>query len=177
MDAVAAAAGVSKRTLYGFHPSKEALFGAVVGAVTIEGSRRPLAAPRDPADAVGLRRSLTDLAAGVVETMLRPEYLALLRVVVAEAPRFPDLAAHFRAAVPDRGFAAVDELLERARGRGLVAAVDREAAGRLFLGTLVTYLLYDGLLGGGAAGPPPRDRLEAAVDLFVRAVSVGPSPG
>jgi AcrR family transcriptional regulator len=176
MDAIAESAAVSKQTLYSYYPSKAALFSGVVCAITVAGPRQPLAAGSQPAlgDAEALRRALTALAVGIVETMLQPEYLALLRVVIAEQPRFPELAAHFRAAVPDRGFAAIGELLERARQNGLVHSFDREAGGRLFMGALLTYLLYDGLLGGGHAQPPPRERLEAVIEQFFLSVSVQP---
>src|SRR5262245_8811110 len=114
MDAVAAAAGVSKQTVYSYYPSKAALFTAVLRASTIDSPLHPLRLAQEeaaPRDAAALRRALTSLAQRIVGTMLQPDYLALLRVVIAEAPRFPELADLLRRAVPERGADAVGDLL------------------------------------------------------------------
>jgi hypothetical protein len=99
--------------------------------------------------------------------MLEPGYLALLRVVIAESGRFPELASEFRHAVPDRGLAAVRAILGQAAARRLVDPADIDLAARGFLGSAVAYLGYDGLVGG--RGPRPMEpELRRHVDLFLR---------
>lgn len=49
---------------------------------------------------------------------------------------------------------------------------DTDAAARLFVGGVLTYVLSDGLFGpAGVLQPPAPERLAALVQLFVRAVA------
>jgi len=97
-DAILAEAGVSsKETLYRYFASKEELFIAVLSTLTTEQpdfSAR-LAALPPPRDIRALRESLTTAARDILTLMCQPSYLALWRMMMAEAPRFPQLGAAF----------------------------------------------------------------------------------
>jgi TetR/AcrR family transcriptional regulator, mexJK operon transcriptional repressor len=89
MEQVAAGAHISKRTLYARFRDKAALFRGVVDRqigvwrATFEARaerRQPLAS------------ALQEAAEGILRVALEPEALALHRMVVAEAERFPELA-------------------------------------------------------------------------------------
>ena len=88
IEAVAARAGISKRTLYHRFDDKSALFAAVVHDI-IEHIRPP----PDVALVEGatLRDVLRRLAAMILRAALAPEALALHRLVMAESARFPEL--------------------------------------------------------------------------------------
>ena len=89
-DQVAVLARAGKASIYARHPSKEALFAAVVRRDAGQGLAN---APEVPADRpVGER--LVAAGTDLVEQALRPEAVALLRLVVAEGARFPALASH-----------------------------------------------------------------------------------
>jgi AcrR family transcriptional regulator len=114
MDAIAAAARVSKQTLYSYYPDKAALFIAVIRSASVErpaNRQAPGPAILDPVTEPALASALTQLLVWIVDGMLEPGYLALLRVVIAESGRFPELASEFRQAVPDRGLATVRAIL------------------------------------------------------------------
>lgn len=179
-DAIAAAAGVSKQTLYAYFPSKDDLLIAVL---------RRLVAPEDlddmalfglgraPVDRDELRRDLIAVSETTIARMMQPEYLALLRVIISEAPRQPRLAELFRATVPERGLRAITGLLARAVESGAAAAIDLDAAARLFVGALLSYALLDGLLVvDGPPRPPAPERLAAIVDTVLPALT-SPNPG
>jgi AcrR family transcriptional regulator len=178
-DAITTAAGVSKETLYRYYPGKEAIFADVLGRLTLD---RPESSPlavldgAEPASAAELRRLLADLATRVSAVMFLPDYLALVRITIAEASRFPELGALYRERVPERTFAAVEDLFRRSQERGVIAPTDARAAAFLFLGPLVTRLVFDGLLapGGEPRAPSPAD-LETLVDLVMNALT-GPVP-
>lgn len=112
------------------------------------------------------------LAREIVGLMMQPDYLALLRVVIAESMRFPHLGEVFRKTVPEQTIAAVSQFITRLRKKGLVAEFDDEAAARMLIGSLLTYALLDGVLSSdGEPHPPTPKRIAAITDLFVRAIT------
>ncbi len=132
MEAIAAAAGVSKATLYSHFAGKEALFGAIV-----EERCRALLEPLAGMEAgATLADRLRRFAVRFVELVTEPEAVALYRLVLAEAPRFPELARTFHACGPERAMARVAEVLAEAEGQG-IAVGDPRAAAELFFGLLV----------------------------------------
>lgn len=53
-----------------------------------------------------------------------------------------------------------------------IRPVNTEAASRMFVGPLLTYVLMDGLfVGDGPPRPPAPERIEELVDLFVGAIT------
>lgn len=90
IEAVARGAGVSKRTFYSRFPDKAALFGAVVHRVV-----ERLRPPGDAGLFEGgtLEEILIRLAQVILRAALTPQALALHRMILAEATRFPELAA------------------------------------------------------------------------------------
>ncbi len=88
LEAVAAAAGVSKRTLYARFNGKAALLREVVARL-VALWRPPFDAGFEQGDA--LEPILLAAARAMLATALAPEALALHRLVVAEIGRFPEL--------------------------------------------------------------------------------------
>ena len=174
-DAIAAEARVSKRTLYSYYPGKEELFADVLRRLTIENPQTQLLAgveETEPGDLGELRGVLVGLATRVVSTMMDPDYLALLRTIIADTHRFPQLGEIYRSTVPERGFRVFLGLMERVRERGIVDIPDAEAATRLFFGPIVTYALLDGLFKPGERPQPPApEKIEHIVDMYMKAIA------
>ena len=174
-DAILAEAGISsKETLYRYFASKEELFVAVLSNLTTEQpdfSAR-LAALPPPRDVRTLRESLTTAARAILTLMSQPSYLALWRTMMAEAPRFPQLGAAFFAAIPQRGFTLVGNLLRAAREQRIIADADIEAMTRMLLGGLLSYAVTELLVPQHETQPAPTpDHADAMVDVIVRAVT------
>lgn len=168
-------AGVSKETLYRYYRTKEELFADVLRRLTLEHLHRPFRADEKltpNADAKQLQKIVRRLAAEIVETMMQPDYLALLRIVIAESARFPHLGELFRKTVPEQGIASIVRFIGRLEEKGLAAEIDAEAAARMLLGSLLTYALMDGILisEGGEPRPPTPRQIGAIADSFVRAI-------
>lgn len=89
IEAVAARAGISKRTLYHRFDDKAALFQAVVHDI-IERIRPPAGVPL--IEGANLREILRRLAGMILRAGLSPPALALHRLVMSESVRFPELA-------------------------------------------------------------------------------------
>jgi TetR/AcrR family transcriptional regulator, mexJK operon transcriptional repressor len=174
MDAIAAAARVSKQTLYRYYPAKEALFVDILRALTLGRFLQEvptLTSEASPIDRAQLEGALLAFAAGASEHVLAPEYVALLRVLIAEAPRFPEVADQLRATLVGQGSAALERLLVRAHRAGIVAQPPTEEVLLLFIAPLLAHLLADGLISGAPIPPRPSpDSLAALVRLFLRAL-------
>jgi TetR/AcrR family transcriptional repressor of mexJK operon len=170
-DAIAAEAGVSKQTLYRYYPSKEDLLADCLQDLI---ERQALAgsglgsAPLDTHE--DLRTVLLNASTQITRALTQPSYLALMRVVIAETPNFPELGEMFRERVATPVFSAVAELMDRAHQAGLAQVSDPEAASRLFVGALLTYTLLDGLLGRGEPRRPTKKQLARIIDTYLNTV-------
>ncbi len=111
MDDIAAAAGVSKQTIYTHFSSKEQLFSELVLGNADRVSQfldriEALVAEPDLAEA------LSALARDYIRFVIRPEVLRLRRLVVGEAGRFPELARRYYELVPERVYQALAKSLQ-----------------------------------------------------------------
>jgi TetR/AcrR family transcriptional repressor of mexJK operon len=176
-DAITTAAGVSKETLYRYYPNKDAIFADVLGRLTLDHPQNtPLAAldgmPPESIDEV--RHRLSALVERVSASMFQPEYLALVRIAIAETPRFPELGTLYRQRVPERTLAAVMGLLQGARDRGVIGEIDARTVAFLLVGPLIARLFLDGLLTPtGESRAPDTAELEVLVDLVMKALAKG----
>ncbi|MCG8350412.1 MAG: TetR/AcrR family transcriptional regulator C-terminal domain-containing protein, partial [Chloroflexales bacterium] len=119
-----------------------------------------------------LRLVLIDLAQRILSSIMQPDYIALMRVLVAEAPHFPQLGALFTATAPARAFRSIAIVLQEAQKRGCITVVDIDAATRLLIGSLLTYAILDGLFViDGPPRPPESARITAIIDLYIRALT------
>jgi AcrR family transcriptional regulator len=90
IEAVSSAAGVSKRTFYHRFRDKPDLFRAVVRRLIARWANSyesELAVAAEP-----IEETLLKAARRILAAALSPEALQLYRVLIAEAPRFPELA-------------------------------------------------------------------------------------
>ena len=136
IEAVAARAGVSKRTFYHRFDNKGALFAAVVHRI-IEQIRPPPGVPL--LEGATLQKILRRLAGLILRAALSPQAIALHRVVTAESLRFPNLLR----AVYDEGWAReattlIGDLLARELQKPALSVELRSFAAMQFLHLLVT---------------------------------------
>ncbi|MEV0484626.1 TetR/AcrR family transcriptional regulator [Streptomyces sp. NPDC050508] len=130
MDAIAAAAGVSKATVYNHFASKETLFIEVVKDSLDAPISGTLVTSLDRlAEAEDLREALTATARDWVHaTRANPDVLALRTIVSRELHRFPELGAAWQQAGPERHHPAVADALRRLVDRGRLDIPDIEVA-------------------------------------------------
>lgn len=173
MDAIAAEANVSKQTVYRYYSGKDQLFAEVLGAMTYERLRSDLTElqPSSPLSLAEVEEVLTTISHRIIDFLLAPNYVALLRVVIAEVRDFPELARIFRSSVVDRGASALASILRSPDVAPAVTVADLEPTLRLLAGPLLSYTL-EALLGD-AAGARRRAHAEipGVVALFVRAIA------
>lgn len=173
VDAILAEAGISsKETLYRHYANKEALFVDVLSHLTLSqpGFSEYLASLPTPHDLLSLRQTLTHISREILSMMSLPGYLSLVRVIIAEAPRFPQLGTLFFSHVTQRGLALLITLLQEAREQQIIADVDFDAVTHMLLGGLLTYVIMN-LVVGEAALPQPLDRADAVVEVIMLALT------
>lgn len=173
MDAVTAEAGVSKQTLYRYFPTKVALLGDILygGLNTLVLQPPDLTRLNTLAE---LRASMVDFAETVTHSLMKPEAVALVRLVLGEAFRVAELRKAFRDALPGQMLARTQAVISHAADRGLIAAKDPALTARMFVGPLMTYVALDGFLNSEPSAPPSRAELEAIIDAFLAGVKVEP---
>lgn len=153
MDRVAAEAGVSKQTIYSHFQDKEGLFTALIERVTIDRLQSELPAqPFQGEPVVVLRR----LAETFLAKMDDPEYLAFIRLVIAESARFPELAQLYGKTVLQYAYSSLGAYFEQ---HPELQIADAEATARIFFGTLSSFVLAQELLQGKHTMPMAKDRL------------------
>jgi len=164
MDAIAAAANVSKRTLYNHFASKELLFRAVVAdlVAVISGT---VGIRYDPA--APLRRQLEQYARDSIRLVRNTGNLHLLRAVIAEHIRNPALvepafATYWKA---EYGFA---DWIKAACADRRLAVKDPTRAGHIFASLVRGVIIWPAVLGRTSF---TTERLTAAaaeaIDMFL----------
>jgi TetR/AcrR family transcriptional regulator, mexJK operon transcriptional repressor len=176
MDQVAADAAVSKQTVYKQFADKEQLFRDIVLGVT--GNSEAVIADLTSilrgdgvASRAELRAVLTDLARRYIDGVLQPHVVALRRLIIAEAERFPDLARTYFEQAPARAIEVIADALRAYAERGLLTAGDPRLAAAHFA-YLVLAIPQDRaqFYPGERPSAAERDRLaEEAVRIFLAA--------
>src|SRR6478672_1497936 len=122
LEDVARRAGVSKGTLYLYYENKEELFKAVVRSsiVPVIGEAEVSVAEFDGHSADLLRHLIHSWwqRLGATKTS------GIIKLVMAEADNFPELACFYQEEVINRGTAAMSRMLERAIERGDFRPID-----------------------------------------------------
>jgi AcrR family transcriptional regulator len=174
IDAILADSGVaSKETLYRHYPNKEALFVDVLSHLTIEqpGFSEKLAALPTPRDLVSLHQALLQLSHEILSMMYQPGYFPLVRMIIAESPRFPQLGTLFFSTVTQRGLDIITSLLQAACEQKIIAAIDYDAVSRMLLGGLLSHAITGLIFAGEQTQHPPFDRADALIDVIMCALS------
>ena len=170
MDAVTATAGVSKQTLYRYYETKAQLFAEVLRELITEPVARAERWPPEgpvPRNGEELEAWLVRFGEGYLARMMEPDQLSLLRVIIAEGSRFPELVYEWRSSLPSLGVAAFVAQIEACQAAAVVASwLDTRTVARLFAGLLFGFLMRDGLLAPEPR-PPARRQLAEMVHIFV----------
>ena len=174
IDAILAEAGISsKETFYRHYVSKEALFVDVLSHLTMEqpGFSEKLADLPAPHDLASLQETFSQLSREILSMMCQPGYLPLVRMIISETPRFPQLGTLFFSTVTQRGLAIITALLQAAREQQIIADIDFDAVTRMLLGGLLSYAITGLIFAEEQAQPPPLDRADALIEVIMRALA------
>jgi AcrR family transcriptional regulator len=143
LDDVAARAGVAKGTLYLYFRDKEALFEALVRSAVsplLQHMRKVATAPE-----ISPLQALEAFFALFAKEVLGTERKLLLRLIVAEGPRFPAIAEFYYREVVAHGLGIMRALAERAAREGVFASDAVARFPQLIVAPLLVAVLWDGL--------------------------------
>ncbi|WP_196221838.1 TetR/AcrR family transcriptional regulator [Sphingobium sp. CAP-1] len=164
MENVAMVAGVSKGTLYARHPSKEALFTAIVKDRVKEWS--DIASRQDHLLTNDIRERLRHHGHTIAQSICDPEVHAFQRLLLAARDRFPELSK----AMYEAGYLYIVRLIAgdiaAAAERDGIPARGPDAIARMFVSSITGWHLQE----SGARTIPLDEMIEAAdqvVDLFM----------
>nr|WP_228025115.1 TetR/AcrR family transcriptional regulator [cf. Phormidesmis sp. LEGE 11477] len=166
MDRIAKAAKVSKPTLYKYFQDKEGLFFALVEQLTERNQqmRQHLLNATEisrPPDEV-----LRQIAIFVTDDFSRDQALMnLMRLIIGESERFPLLAQRF---VREVEKPIIENFARYLSAQTQLQLSDPMVTARIFVGSIVHYLLTQNVLHGSEILPLDRDRL---VDGLVQLIT------
>ncbi len=167
MNDIARSAGVSKGTLYAYFNSKDELFEAIIRGEFAQAAERICVFRREG----DVRTMLTDFGVRLLSRMSEPGRLALARVVIAAAEKFPSVGRAFYEAGPLYGATRLAEELRALEQAGALKVPDSERAAWQFVDLCASYV-FKRLLFGVVQSLSP-DEIEAAVksgvELFLAA--------
>lgn len=162
-DDIAREAGLSKATLYARYPSKEDLLADVLREFVGKLAELPLEVQEGQP-----REQLLQLAETLLAALMNPDYLALMRVLIAEIPRQPALGDLFAQTIPLQVLQRIQGILAQSLPLE-ISAENSYLAARGFVGPLLTFVLLDGLLSTSPK-PPSRETLKHFVAQYLNGV-------
>jgi TetR/AcrR family transcriptional regulator, mexJK operon transcriptional repressor len=155
MDQIAAAASVSKQTVYKQFADKQSLFREIVTGTVEEISdpvSQQIASLRGSGD---LDADLRDLARALLAQVIQPRVMQLRRLVIGEAGRFPELGRLFYERGPGRTIDALATAFESLAARGALRPGDPRLAAEHFNWLVMSTALNRVMLCGDAELPGP----------------------
>lgn len=168
MDDIAAAAGVSKQTMYKQFTSKEALFREMIGRIVSEAGDAVYAELTRIDLGEDLANGLRRLARRQLALVMNPRLLQLRRLVIAEAERFPWLGRAFYDQGPGR---TISELATRFASAPIQAqlAINDPAIAAAHFNWLVMSIPVNQVMFLGSSQQPSREELDQIADAGVAA--------
>lgn len=161
IDRIAARAQVARQTLYNHFHSKDALFGEVV--------RHSIQSVLVTLDEDGdVRATLLAFGDAYRTRLLSPEGLAIFRTMVAEAPRFPELAKQFFRQGPHTTRKRLAKYLAHAMEAGELRKDDPDFAAEMLTAALIDLDRLRGLINLQTDLLKPTKTAQV-VDCFLRA--------
>ncbi|WP_142809602.1 TetR/AcrR family transcriptional regulator [Tepidiphilus olei] len=166
LDEIARRAGVAKQTVYHYFPSKDELFAHAVEAMG-EGILVSLA----PLEGETLADTLARFAQTFRERVLAEPCIALHRLLVTEAPRFPELARTVYEAGMGETTRHLAALLARAMNEGRLRRDDPLFAAELLLSMLTSAERNRRLYESQHPEDALPERADRVVSFFLRALA------
>ncbi len=170
VEDIASDAGLSKGAVYRYFSSKEEIFESLVKrALTPIADQTSLMARTSQGDpAMLVKAVLTMIASRLVD----PNTVALPRLVLMEAGKFPALATAYRRQVLDKAIGALEAIVRRGVDEGVFRPVDPRLAVRNIVGPVLAHILLGQIFGiDEDTRPTPAAFIESHFDILMNGLS------
>lgn len=166
INVIAQNSGVSTKTLYRLFPTKADLFERVI-ALRI--SEFALEADEEHLDAVSVKTGLVQLLAAYGHLVLAADTIAIIRLVLAEAERFPEIAATFWEQAIERTNATLERWLRAQAALGRLVIDDPYLAAGMLRGMMAMEPQRAVMMGriGGIDEATIMARAESCAEVFL----------
>lgn len=173
LDDVARRAGISKGLVYVYFDTKEELFKAVIrtSLVThVEMLRGEVASSQLSSEEL-LRGPVLGLMKQAISSRIRE----LIRLLIAEGPKHPDLTAFYYQEVVSRGMAIVQAIIDRGIARGEFRATQLREFPQLVIAPMLMMVVWKLLMERHR--PLDADKvLETHIELLLQFLKSGKTP-
>lgn len=141
LDDIARRAGVAKGTIYLYFPNKEALFKEMIRQTVIAHLERSERGVTDDGHTTASTQ-LKDYMRELWSLARSPAYQVVMRLVIAELHRFPELLAFYWEEVVCRKQQLLDRLFRRGIAAGEFRPIDPRVAGRMMASMFAMHALW-----------------------------------
>jgi len=153
MNRVAEESGVIKQTIYSHFSDKEGLFRAIIETLTLEHFRNEFG------DNLSFEESpdvvLRKIGTVFMQRKNDPSYIALMRTVIGESARFPELARLYVNTVIGPAKQALSAYFAAQKQ---LQISEPEATARIYCGSIVSYIMTQEVLHGNEIIPFDSER-------------------
>jgi TetR/AcrR family transcriptional repressor of mexJK operon len=173
VEAVAAQAGIAKRTIYNLYGDKDSLFRATILSAIEIADAFSASLATEVRQVGSSMDDVHQIARRLAAATLRGPALPLRRLLVMESHRFPELVAEYRQRAPEAVMTALADLFRSLTDRGMLRTADPRIAAEHFAFLVMGADLDRGMFTGSV---PSRDRVRTRADAgataFIEAYAV-----
>ncbi len=168
IDEIVKRAGGSKASIYKHFKNKEELFATVVDELVRVRLTDELN-PDDPPE-----KALLEYAESRLKIVFTKKHIALRRLVIGEASRFPEIARMYYEHGPALSIKQLEQYLNTENSRGSLKIDDAHDAATMFTGMLIHFIYLRTLFTVSMAPSSHqlKEHARKAVDTFLAAYSV-----
>jgi TetR/AcrR family transcriptional regulator, mexJK operon transcriptional repressor len=164
MDAIAKAAGITRRTLYARYPDKRAVFLDVIPWALTRRTEREASYDLEDGD---LRASLVAVGRAGLARAIDPDIVRLTRIAMNESSRFPEFAVSAHSMTWSPRHRQVMDLLRRHHEAGTIEVQDLELTAGHFIAMIEHLPARLADFGIYRSAEEEERHLQRAVDLFL----------
>ena len=167
MEAIARAAGITRRTLYARYPDKRAVFVDVIPWALTRRTERELNGDSDDGD---LRAALVAIGRAGLARAIAPDMVRLTRIAMNESARFPEFAISAHSMTWSGRQRQVMDLLRHHQEAGAIEVEDLELAAGNFIAMIEHLPARLAECGIYRSAEEEERHLQHAVNLFLRGI-------
>lgn len=163
MDDIAAAAGISKPTLYQYFENKESLFTVSLQTAPVAFAAKSLLTLPMGTD---LRNAIWDLGINFGKNFEQPFRRALLKTIINDSERFPEIGKSFFALGVYQVYDIFTNLIKERISCDAITVSKSRKAFMVFMGSLQAYIILYRITAGAENPPDWNEYLSMSVNVF-----------